>query len=524
MKTDSKAYLRYIPAVIIVAVYAALYAWCFDPKLDLNGDNATYISLARNLASGKGYSDLSFGGSYQPAIQFPPGYPFILSLMVRLGLDSLIAFKILNGFFLILSVLLVFFLMRGITGRPIFATVVALLCITAPRLLRFSMIAMSEMSYMLCVCLAFFALWRCSEGKGRWNAWFWIACVSAAASYYIRGNGLSIMFAVVVFFLFRKEWKRAAVSAGVEAALILPWIIRGRIVGSGSRYLDTIFVNNPWRPDDRQVQSVGDFLEKAWLNLYDTTLNGFRCVLFPGTGDSWSDYVAVPAVIIGILILAVTAYGLWKMKPLNFAFLAFLLANTAFLMAWHSGNDYRYVTPYIPMVIAGFWYGVWRLLELFLKKPWPAVAVCALALVPILLTIPKLKVAHRAGQSGYAPEYVYYFGLADKIESLNPEPGKVSPVTICCRKPELFRYHAPSFYCCNYPYTADPGEMARFFIDRKVGFVVLDMLGYSSTQLYLIPALGGMLDLLSTVSQGEDGSVVFAFDLLRAEEMFGTGN
>ncbi|MBO4571492.1 MAG: glycosyltransferase family 39 protein [Bacteroidales bacterium] len=524
MKTASGAFLRYIPAIVIVAVYAALYAWCFDPKLDLNGDNATYISLARNLASGKGYSDLSFGGNYQPAVQFPPGYPFILSMMVRLGLDSLVAFKILNGIFLILSVLLVFFLMRGITGKTVFATVTALLCVTAPRLLKFSMIAMSEMSYMFCICLAFFAMWRCAEGKGRWNVWFWIACIFAAASYYIRGNGLSIMFAVVVFFLFRKEWVRAAVSVGVEVILILPWMIRGRIVGSGSRYLDTVLVNNPWRPDDRQIESIGDFLKKAWLNLYDTTLNGFRCILFPGTGASWDDYYSVAAIIIGVLILALVVYGLWNMKPLHFAFLAFLLANTAFLMAWHSGNDYRYVTPYIPMVIAGFWYGVWCLLERFAKKPWPAVAVCMMALVPILLSLPKLKDAHQVGQSGYSPEYSFYFDLADKIEALNPDPGTVSPVAICCRKPELFSYHAPSFYCCNYPYTPDTEEMARFFIDRKVGFVVLDMLGYSSTERYLIPALGGMLDLLTTMTQGDDGSVVFAFDLLKAEERYGTSN
>ena len=81
-------------AVILLAVLAvAVYIWCFDSKIDLNSDNATYISLARNLASGQGYSDMAYGGAFVPASQFPPGYPFLLSLMVRLGLDSIVAFK-----------------------------------------------------------------------------------------------------------------------------------------------------------------------------------------------------------------------------------------------------------------------------------------------------------------------------------------------------------------------------------------------------------------------------------------------
>ena len=125
--------------------------------------------------------------------------------------------------------------------------------------------------------------------------------------------------------------------------------------------------------------------------------------------------------------------------------------------------------------------------------------------------------------SGYPQAYNYYFSMAEKIQSLNPDPGSMSPVAICCRKPELFHYYAPSFYCCNYPYTGDSKEMARFFLDRKVGFVVVDMLGYSSTELFLIPALGDMVDLITTVSSNDDGSVVFSLDLPALKERYGEG-
>ena len=509
-------------AVIILAVLAvAVYAWCFDSKLDLNGDNATYISLAQNLASGHGYSDMAYGGEFVPASQFPPGYPFLLSLMVRLGLDSLVAFKILNGILLMLSLLLVFLLFRGVTESFPFACLVTLLCLAAPRLVRFATIAMSETGYMLLILLSFFALWKVSKGGKRFGLWFWIASLAAVASYYFRGLGISIMAAVIVFFLFRKEWLRAGVSAIFQLLLVLPWTLRNRALGIESRYLDTVTMVNPWRPDLEQVGGFGDLLKKAWINLYDTTLNGFRCILFPGSCPSWNGEVVWISVIVGLVILAVVVYGLWRMKPLRFALLTFLAANLAIFMAWHSGNDYRYAVPYIPIVIAGFWYGLKCLLERFFKKLNPAWVMAPLAALALVLSFLQLRDWHIEAKDGYPDSYVYYFDMAKKIESLNPTPGEVCPVSICCRKPELFHFFAPSFYCCNYPYTSDTEEMAKFFIDRKIGFVVVDMLGYNSTDLFLLPAIGGMTDLLQTVSTGEDDSAVFSIDLRGLIERYG---
>ncbi|MBR6269758.1 MAG: hypothetical protein IKR30_04215 [Bacteroidales bacterium] len=511
-------------AVILLAVLAvAVYIWCFDSKIDLNGDNATYISLARNLASGQGYSDMAYGGAFVPASQFPPGYPFLLSLMVRLGLDSIVAFKILNGVLLMISLLLVFLLFRGLTGSFPFACLITLLCLAAPRLVRFATIVMSETGYMTFILLAFFALWRVSKGNGRFGPWFWVASVSAVASYYFRGLGISVMAAVIIFFLFRKEWLRAGVSAVSQLLLILPWTLRNRALGIESRYLDTVSMVNPWRPEQEQVGGVGDFIKKAWVNLYDTTLNGFRRILFPGSCPSWDEGIVWISVITGIVILAVVVYGLWRMKPLRFALLTFLAANIAIFMAWHSGNDFRYAVPYIPIIVSGFWYGLKCLLERCFKNFNPAFVLAPLAAVSLFLSVPELRVWHRVAEIGYPEEYVTYFDLAQKIESINPTPGEISDVAICCRKPELFHYFAPSFYCCNYPYTSDTREMAKFFLDRKIGLVVVDMFGYSSTDHYLLPAITGMQEYLSLLFEGDDHSLLFAIDLQGLASRYGDG-
>ena len=51
-------------------VFCIVYVSAFDSKLDLNGDNAAYLSLARSLAEGEGYTSLTVNGRV-PASQFP---------------------------------------------------------------------------------------------------------------------------------------------------------------------------------------------------------------------------------------------------------------------------------------------------------------------------------------------------------------------------------------------------------------------------------------------------------------------
>ena len=53
-----KKYLL-IGITVFTAVFFVVYSYAFDSKLDLNGDNAQYIMLARNIADGFGYFQLS---------------------------------------------------------------------------------------------------------------------------------------------------------------------------------------------------------------------------------------------------------------------------------------------------------------------------------------------------------------------------------------------------------------------------------------------------------------------------------
>jgi hypothetical protein len=53
--------------------------------------------------------------------------------------------------------------------------------------------------------------------------------------------------------------------------------------------------------------------------------------------------------------------------------------------------------------------------------------------------------------------------------------------------------------------------------------VVVDMLGYSSTDHYLLPAITGMKEYLNLLFEGDDNSLLFAIDLQGLASRYGNG-
>lgn len=486
---------------VLTLLCIGLFAYTVDPKLDLNGDNVTYIRLAHALADGQGYSNVSADGNITPASHFPPGYSAVLSVLIRLGLDSLIAFKMLNVLFLLLSVLGLFIMTRRLTGQTYLAFSIAVLTMFSPSLLHFTGIVMSEMSYMFATVAALFMLYI-YDGKSRTkpvafyrSPYFYLAVLFAASAYYIRTVGASVMFAVVVFYLFRKEWLAAAASAAGCFLCLLPWSLRNTAYGIESRYLGTVMTVNPWRPEEGSISTVGEMVEKMWVNINDTVIQGFKGLLFP-FGD-WAT-TGFGAWFFGLLVVAVVFYGVWQMGRMRWAMLAFLLANIGLFALWHGGNGTRYVTPVIPYLFVFFFVGVWAAVCWILKRRSSGFKSDSLAgLLPLLLVLPMsgpVRERHATVKQPYPPAYAHYFHLAQMVQN-SVEKGTV----VCCRKPEFFVHFAPDVVTTNYLYDLDPAAVVRDLIDKKVDYVVLEQLGYGSTVRYLYPAVRAYPDLFPVV-------------------------
>ncbi|MEA4917932.1 hypothetical protein [Proteiniphilum sp.] len=485
--------------LILGLLFTIIYSMIFDVKLDLNGDNAQYLNLAKNISEGLGYSVVTPNGP-QPASHFPPGYPAFLSLFMLLGIHSLVFFKIMNGILLFTSLVGIFYLLIRITSNPKLAFTATLLAIFSPQVLHFSSIVMSEMLFMFCSIACFFALYKyttLAEGTDRFRAWLWLGVVIlfAAFAYYVRAAGMALFFAVILFFLFRKEWLRAIFSFGGIILLLLPWWIRNHSLGIDSRYFGTMMTVNPWRPEEGSISSVSEFIRKMIGNFDETVIKGFREILFPFISVDYDMASSVPEIVVGIVVLALVLYGAWNMKSLKWAFIAYLLGQIGLFMLWHGGNESRYVIPVAPFIVVCFYAGLYHLIITRVKIKSNAYIPYAFLLMIFLLFPPVKALSVRAKQP-YPPAFANYFTIAQEMQRQLPKN------TVCCsRKPEFFSYFAPDLFAVNYLYSIEPEEVIRDLINKNVEYVILEQLGYASTVRYLYPAITSNDDLFDLVWQ-----------------------
>lgn len=505
--------------LIISLVFICSFTYTFNSKLDTNGDNALYIELARNLAAGHGFTTEGPGNTQIAHTHFPPGYPLILSLPIFLGADNLIVFKTLNGIMMLIAILLFYLAISKSTGNKMIAFSTGILSAMAPQLLKFATMAMSEMCFMFFMMLALYAMVKMVDEKRKMGPWFWVAALSAIYCYYIRSAGSAVIFSVLAFYLFRNEWKRLLISFATIVAFYVPWFIRNKIIGNERDYLFFILAKNPWRPDEGRISSFSEFMEKVWKNLSDTTVTGYMKILDPKWSGYGSTELSSSVYIIGFIIVAVVLYGLWSNKELRYALLGLLVANTGLLLIWNGNNDIRYVTPFVPLIIYGFWNGLTNLIEvvLFKRATSNARVIPYLAILSSLLVIPQIQEQHDISKSRLPDTHAQYYELAKILNEQSSEENK--PV-VACRKPELFKYYAPNTIPVRYEWSEDDKYVIRDMIRNGVDYVVFDQLGYSSTKLYLTPAIVNnpqYFRVSQKVGKEKMLSLLLKFDRKRAE-------
>lgn len=500
--------------LILSLVFIVVYCFTFDTKPDINGDNATYISLAQNLSKGLGYVNMGVNG-ITPASHFPPGYSAFLSVFMLLGIESIIFFKVLSGLCLLASLLLIFYATSKLVDRRL-AFTACVLCCLSPKLIDFSYMVMSEMPYLLLTTLCFFGLYKYSytiptENKFWKSPYFFLAVVSAALSYYFRTIGVSAMFAVLVFFAFRKEWRIVLAAAGSFFILLLPWSIRNAMVGVESRYLGTVMTVNPWRPEAGSISSVGEMIDKMLTNFDDTVIKGFKILLFPFTSADFATASSLFGVLLGLVILAVVVYGLWNMGSMRYYLLAFFAANIGVFMLWHGGNQVRYVIPIVPFIFIAFWVGVYKLISL--KSSINPLILCLLA----VFMISPIEELSKSSKAPYPAGYNSYSLMLKSLDKFAPA-GSV----ICCRKPEFLSLYTKGMKGTNYKYTLDDSLLIKDLIAKNVDFVILDNIGFSSTPRYLYPAIQKNKELFPVVHiMRSPDTYLMKFDREKAIELFG---
>ncbi|MDR1974852.1 MAG: hypothetical protein LBQ31_09330 [Bacteroidales bacterium] len=484
-KLEKPAVSQWLAYCILALVFVISFFYIFDTKLNLGGDNFDYLMLSRSFLGGHGYS--SYAPGWPAASHFPPGYPFFLAIFSFIFRENIILFKVLNGLLLFGSAIFLYKIVCKLVKDSILGIFISTFVLISAGILSFATIIMSELPYMFFSILSIYCLLITPEKGFLKKASFYVCIISAIVAYYMRNIGIVLFGAVIIHCLFTKKWKLTVASAVGFIVGYVPWMIRNNIAGiHGSRYMKTMLVQNNWRPEEGTINTFSAFIEKTWVNFYDTTLSGFINVCFPFIKLGESKGIVV---FFGIIVLLIILYGAFRIKPFRWFLLSYTLANIAVFIFWHTGNGTRYVWPFAPFIIFLFFYGVYDLLQTIFTKRAKFVRI-SMYIVMFFLLVPTSKtlvpLQKQAKQKSYPPSFNNYVSVAKHIKAMS-EQEKGTPL-VCCRKGSILSYYSGAF-TCNYTFTSNDTILIRNLIKAAPNYVVIDQLGYSSTGLYLVPAV-----------------------------------
>jgi hypothetical protein len=221
------------PAVVVCCclVVAAIYLLRLDHVAGLVVDDAWYILLARSIAQGTGYGLIN---SPEPGLLLPPNPPgFALLLSLVFAVQGSFPANVIP--LKLVSVVSMFALGiacyrygsgRGLP-RPLAAALAFAVVITPAFVFLATSTVMSECVFALTQLAAVLTLDRSVETSSQPRAFG--AGLLAGASLLIRTAGLPISVGGLLYLLWRRRWRQAAVFAAAVALCSTPWLIYSRV-------------------------------------------------------------------------------------------------------------------------------------------------------------------------------------------------------------------------------------------------------------------------------------------------------
>lgn len=488
--TPYDKYFKYLYLLIIVIVFFNVYGKVFDEKLSLGGDNAGYYILGNAIAQGEGYTDIQFTKP-KPATYFPPGYPFIIATGITLINNSITTIKGMNGFFLLLSVIISFFFFYRISKNIHLSFVVGMFIILNAHMLKYSTIMMSELPFVAVSLIMLWIFINVDFDKPlQKNLLFFLMMLFLAISYHIRTQGIALFAGVFLFLLFKKKWKYLIATPISFVLLILPWYIRNKMQGGkGSAYVKQLFSKNPYRPEEGMME-FADWPVRIFNNFERYLTKEIPNGVFSFIEVNYKESPTSLEWIIGIIMLSIMVFGLIRIKSHLFLILGYLIGTFGILLLWPDvWTGIRFLFPLIPILVFLLAFGTLKVFEeafRIIKINPPKIMAMIIPLSMLLLSgnyaeaINKLE---EKSKKGFSPNYSNYFDIA-----LWAKKNTEKDAVVACRKPQLF-YLYSSRRIAGFKNTTDSKELINNLKEKQVDYVVLDQLGYSSTYRYLYPAI-----------------------------------
>ncbi|MGI8588116.1 MAG: hypothetical protein ACR2M0_10580 [Chloroflexia bacterium] len=259
-----------LPLALLLGGAAILAGLRLNDIFSLNGDNAWYVNLARDLVTGRPYNNAGFPWGY-PAL-LAPGVALFGPANLRAEVPLLKGISVLA--FLIAAALL-YALFRTRHSRPVAALTVALFVVNDIALV-YTNDLMSEMPYIAASAAALL-YWQTHlaarpllEGatgdgdaalpaRGGGKAWV-VAALLLALPYYVRTIGLAMLAAPPMLLVWQRRWRAALLLGLALAALAAPWAVFSSLTAPDRNYTASLLLRDPYHPELGKIADPGEFL------------------------------------------------------------------------------------------------------------------------------------------------------------------------------------------------------------------------------------------------------------------------
>ncbi len=492
----------FIIMIVVIIVYNKVY----DKKLYLGGDNAVYFITAKAIADGQGYTNINSPAN-QPATWYPPGYPFISAMVMKVFGEKIEVMNKANGFFLFGSLIFLYLISLRFTKNKHLSFVITIITALNVHLLSYSFIAMSEIPFVFTSlgALAFFMRWK-KEGLPFKDYNFWVFLVFLILSYYIREFGIVLIGASLLFLLLERKWKLAIIVFAAFILCAFPWYVRNKLV-TGSRYESQLVMKNPYKPE------LGNMRAADWFARIENNAVRYASLEIPSAMlgysiDNTNTYNNTTPKdrnwFIGILFVLLVVAGLLRVREHKWLLIFYLAGTFAVLMLWPDvWVGIRFILIIIPLIymlaILTVYDGLlWLSGKINLQGKTRVSVIPFLFLAYIFVLQDGIGFLSKNAKGYYPAPYYQYFELAKWVK-LNLPASSV----VVCRKPELFYLYA-NCKTVNFLNTLNADSLISNLKAEGATHVVIDHLGFSSTVHYLLPAIKKDYEKFKLIKQTAD--------------------
>lgn len=477
--------------IVITFIFILIYPYIFDAKIFLGGDNADYFSLGKGIAENMEFTDW-YSPVPAPSNHFPPGYPFILAVCMKLGITSFYGLKIVNGMFLLGTAFFAFLLTTRLSGNKIFGGLIAIVLLVNMHLLEYSTIVMSEIpfTFFMLFTLYYFIKFVDSEYKLKSVA-FALAIIGMIFLVYIRTQGVAVAGAFIFYLCLVKKFKIAGIFAVCFVLAYLPWQLRSQSLG-GSSYVKQLMRVDPYLDESAKMQG-SDWGERVASNASRYLSKEIPSLIFPHLEVLYNDPKTgdpIPANgsrwAIGIIAFGLAFFGAWKLKEFRWILLSFFGANFMIFMLWPQvWFGIRFILPLAPLLLIIIFIGLKSLVELGIKNDFVRSGkIYLILLVPfILISFQGVKKLNIKSKSEHVSNWANYLLMAEWAKD-NVKENAI----IVTRKPGLFAVKSDR-KVKTFIYSPDASKLLEDFDKNKVTHVVLEQLGFNQTGRFLYPLL-----------------------------------